>query len=429
MLTRKTQLQLVAFAVIAIVFVVYALFRFTGLGKVFGDDGYTVQLRLEDSGGIFERAEVTYRGVNVGRVGKLSLTEDGLIANLTIEPDMPQIPADLKAKVANRSAVGEQYVDLLPQSEGGPYLEDGSVIKEDQVTVPVPTGELIADLNSLASSVPIDSLQTVVDESYEAFQGAGDDLQVLLDTARDFTKAAQENLPETVELLDKGGQVLATQNDLAGTMKSFSTDLAALSDTLRSSDRDIRELIDITPKLANTVSEVLAESGPGIGALVANLLTTSNMLVTRLDGLEQGLVTYPLLSVGAQTVAPGDGTAHLGLVLNLFNPPSCVKGYPYAAGEADGDPKTPGYRAGTDDSPRPPSSDAYCAEPAGSPVSVRGSQNAPYNGVPVSPSQQQVAANSDRDQGTLTSMMGVPGLAGGPGVDITSLGGLLGLPG
>ncbi|HEV7979410.1 MlaD family protein [Amycolatopsis sp.] len=421
MLVRKTRFQLVAFVIISIVAIVYALIRFAGLGEVFGQNGYTVKLELKESGGIFTNAEVTYRGYNIGRVGELRLTKTGLEADLKIDPKAPQVPDDLQAVVANRSAVGEQFVDLQPARDGGPFLAQGSVIAADHTKTPVSTERVIGDLDSLAASVPTDSLRTVVDESYNAFSGTGPDLQRLLDTARSFTETAQQYLPQTVQLLDAGGKVLNTQNAEADNFASFSKSLNDLTGQLKSSDGDIRKLIDITPKVADQISQVLAESGPGLGALTANLLTTSNLVVTRLDGIEQGLVTYPLLAVGAQTVAPGDGTAHLGLALNLFNPPSCTKGY---IGYDE-------YRPGNDLSQRAPKSDAYCAEPKGSPINVRGSQNAPFNGVPVVPSDQEVAANSGRSAQELAderAIKGVPGIAGSPGVSLASLAQLFGLP-
>lgn len=427
MLVRKTRIQLVAFVVIAVLSVTYALIRFTEVDRVFGADGYTVRLQLEESGGIFSNAEITYRGYNIGRVGQLRLTETGLEVDLAIEPDMPPVPADLKAVITNRSAVGEQFVDLQPQSDGAPFLDDGSVIPAAKATVPISSAELLADMNRFTSSVPIESLRTVVDESYDAFNGTGKDLQVLLDTAREFTRASQQHLPQTVTLIEQGGTVLDTQNEYADSLKSFSRDLNKLSETFAKSDADFRRLIDITPQVATQLSEVLAESGPGLGALIANLLTMSNLTVTRLDGLEQALVTYPALSAGAHTPAPGDGTAHLGLVLNTFDPPACVKGYPRAEAEASGAPGD--YRAGNNTTPREPDTEAYCAEPAGSPISVRGAQNAPYNGVPVAPSEQQVAENSDRPAESLEYMRGVPGVSGGPGLTLDSLGELLGLPG
>jgi phospholipid/cholesterol/gamma-HCH transport system substrate-binding protein len=419
MLLRKTKFQLVAFAIISIVALVYALIRFAGLGTVFGSSGYTVKLELNESGGIFTNAEVTYRGFNIGRVGPLRLTQSGLEADLNIDPSAPQVPSNLAVVVANRSAVGEQYVDLQPKVDSGPYLASGSVIPAAKTSTPVSTDQLLSDLDSLAASVPTNSLRTVVDESYDAFRGTGGDLQTLLDTARSFTTTAQQYLPQTVNLLDAGGQVLDTQNHEAANFADFSKSLNELTGTLKNSDPQLRKLIGITPQVANQISQVITETGPGLGALVANLLTTANLTVTRLDGIEQGLVTYPALAAAAPSVAPGDGTAHLGLVLNLFNTPACTKGYlPYSQ-----------YRTGADLATRPANDNAYCAEPKGSPINVRGSQNAPYNGVPVAPSQQDVNSNAGRPAQELQDQRDaqVPGVAGSPGVSLNSLGALLGL--
>ncbi|WP_116101240.1 MCE family protein [Amycolatopsis thermalba] len=419
MLVRKTKIQLVAFLVISVVAVVYALIRFAGLGQVFGQTGYTVKLELTQSGGIFTGAEVTYRGYNIGKVGQLRLTAEGLEADLEIDPDTPRVPANLQAVVANRSAVGEQFVDLRPVADGGPYLAGGSVIPAAKTQVPIGTDQIITGLDSLASSVPKDALRTVVDESYNAFNGTGPGLQQLLDTARDFTATAQQYLPQTVQLLDSGERVLQTQNQQAGNLKEFSRNLNELSATLKGSDADIRRLIEVAPGAAQTLNQFVTDLGPGLGVVTANLLTTSNLLLTRQDGIQQVLVSYPVLAVGARSVAPGDGTAHLGLALNLFDPPVCTKGYM----------SPEQYRTGAETTPREPNLNSYCAEPAGSPIGVRGAQNAPYNGVPVDPSPQEVAQNSNRDEEQLAYMRGTPGVVGSPGVSITSLSALLGLPG
>lgn len=418
MLVRKTKIQLMAFLVISIVAIAYSLIRFTDIEKTFGGGGYTVHLQLSESGGIFTGAEVTYRGHNIGEVGELSLTENGLQAELDIDADAPEVPSDLHAVVANRSAVGEQYVDLQPMTDRGPFLEDGALIPADRTSTPLGAEEIIADLDRLAGAVPTEALQTVVDESYAAFQGTGDDLQVLLDTTRDFTGIAQEHLPQTVQLLEQGNTVLNTQNELAGSMRSFSQDLRDLSATLKDSDEDLRRVIDTAPGAATQISKLLAETGPGLANLVANLLTTSDVLVTRLDGLEQALVTYPVVSVGAYSVVPDDGTAHLGLALNLFDPPACTRGYL----------PPEEYRPGDETTPRLPKEDAYCAEPYGSPIAVRGSQNAPYQGVPAAPSGKQGQNPGERDQQETAPFPGVPGMFDGPGLNITSLEELVGLP-
>ncbi len=411
-------MQLVAFVVIATVAVVYSLFRFTDLGRVFGQDGYTVTLQLEESGGIFSNAEVSYRGYNIGRVGDLSLTDTGLQVELNIEPGNEGIPADLDAVVGNRSAIGEQYVDLRPRTQDGPFLEDGSVIPEERTETPVGTDEVIADLHDIAASVPIDALRTIVDESFLAFSGTGDDLQLLMNTTRAFVAAARENVPDTVELLRSGNKVLDAQNAEASSLKSFSRDLKLVSEQLKKSDTDLRKLIEATPKSATQIQEVLRETGPGLSSLIANLLTLSNLQVDRIDGLEQALLSYPLLSAGGDATLTDEGKLRLGLVLNLFDPPPCTRGY-----------EGTNRRPGNDLSYAEPNNDAYCAEPPGSPIDVRGSQNAPFNGVPVAPSEQQVEGNADRDQESLREERERQGTGSGDGLTINSLAALLGLPG
>jgi phospholipid/cholesterol/gamma-HCH transport system substrate-binding protein len=422
MLTRRVRLQLVAFAVISVVAVVYAAFRFTDLGKLFGDDGYTVKMDLAQSGGIFSNAEVTYRGVNVGRVGDLRLTKDGIQIDLNIAPDAPAIPADLDAVVANRSAVGEQYVDLRPRNNTEPYLSGRSVITVDRTKTPVGTDTVLRDLDSLASSVPVDSLRITVDELYLAFKGTGQDLQVLLDSTRDLTKAATENLPQTIQLIDTAGTVLDTQNAESGNLTQFGKDLKLLTEQLKTSDPDLRQLILNTPPAATAISGLLSESGTSLSVVIANLLTTSNILVQRKDGLEYSLVAYPLLTAAAQgLLASGDGTAHLGLALNLFDPPPCTKGYEGVV-----------RRNGNDTGPAPAlPTQTYCAEPKGSPINVRGSQNAPFNGVPQPPTRAELDANANRPAEQLAALRqgSVPGTLSQPGIGLGSLAGLLGLPG
>lgn len=417
MLTRSTRIKLVAFVIIAVLAVTYSLFRFTDLGRVFGQDGYTVSLKLKESGGIFSNAEVTYRGFNVGRVGQLSLTDTGLQVDLNIEPGNENIPADLDAVVGNRSAIGEQYVDLRPRSKGGLTLTDGSIIPEDRTSVPVGTDRVISDLHDIAASVPIESLRTIVDESYDAFSGTGDDIQLLMDTSRDFVKSARQYLPQTVELLRSGNKVLDAQNAEASSLKSFARDLKLVSEQLKTSDPDFRNLIAATPKSAQQISDVLRETGPGLSNLVANLLTLSNLAVTRQDGLEQALMSYPLLAAGADAVLTKEGKARLGLPLNLFDPPPCTRGY-----------EDTNRRPGNDLTDAPANNKAYCAEPQGSPIDVRGAQNAPYNGVPVAPSDKQVQANSDRELESMSEQRDRQAPASG-GLSLNSLAALMGLPG
>lgn len=422
MITRLVRIQLIAFVVITLVGVSYVGVRYAGLERLLWDPRYPVQLQLADSGGIFSGANVTYRGVDVGRVGQLSLTEDGVSAELLIDKDTPPIPADLTAVVANLSAIGEQYVDLRPNTDTGPMLTAGSVIPQQATRTPVPIETVLLNLDQLVRSVPLDSLRTTVEELGTAFSDTGPELEALLDSSRTFTEDALDALPQTLTLIRDGRTVLETQNEpaQASAITSFSRDLRLLAGQLKESDPDLRRLIDTAPRFSEQTIELLRESGPGLGELFADLLTVSRISEPRVDGLEQILVTYPEVTSGAYTTTPGDGTAHLGLVLDSFFEP-----FPCGLEEDSPYQETP-KRAGTDMRPIPANTDAYCDEPLGSPISVRGSQNVPVAGVPepaapenpppaAQDSEQNSIPNSDRGaaQGSpQPSSQAVPGPVG-----------------
>jgi phospholipid/cholesterol/gamma-HCH transport system substrate-binding protein len=381
-ITRTVKVQLVAFATITAVGVSYVGAEYTGLVDEVLDRGYTVRADFAESGGIFPGAEVTYRGVPVGRVGALNLTGgDGVSVVLDIEDGAPRIPADTLAVVANRSAVGEQYVDLQPHTSHGPYLLDGSTIPRESTRVPLPTTDLVLGLDRLVNSVGKEDLRVTVDELGQAFEGTGPNLSRLVDSGNELVESASDALPETIALIEDSRKVLKTQADQGSSIKSFSRDLAALTAQLKASDGDLRRLIGNARPSAQEVNSLLKSVGPELSVLLANLISGGQVTLARLPGVEQALVTFPVMVAGSNTVVPGDGTTHFGLVVNADDPPACTQGY----GTTRRDP--------ADTSTREANAGARCTLPRGSESSVRGAQNAPH----VSPYDPETGTTTGPD--------------------------------
>lgn len=381
---RSVVLRLIAFAVVSVLGVGYVAVRYGGLDQLLGSN-FTVHADFPDSGGIFTGAEVTYRGVRVGRVGALHLRDDGVRVDLVVDGGAPPIPASAAAVVANRSAVGEQYVDLQPPSGAGPYLLGGAVLPASRNRIPIPTETVLLNLDRVVRSVDRDHLSTVIDELGTAFTGRGPDLQRLLDAGDALLAALRAALPETLRLIQDGRVVLASQRASGSAIQAWARDLRLLTAQLRASDPDLRRLLANGPPAATELTALVRENRTDFGVLVANLLTTSEITVRRLPAVRQLLVTYPNVVAGGFTVAPGDGTAHFGLVINVGDPPPCTAGYGGTA-----------RRAPTDTRPAPVNTGARCTEPAGSATGVRGAQNAPRPGGaepgPVPPPGRSTAA-------------------------------------
>ena len=370
MIRRSVKLQLVAFVAITLLGVSFLSARYVGLGEKLFGGGYVVTADFGDSGGIFSGAEVTYRGVQVGRVDRLRLTPGGVLVDLRLTKGS-RIPTGARAVVANRSAVGEQYVDLEPQRGGGPYLADGGRIARGDTAIPVPIATVLGDVDRTVGSVDRQQLVTVVDELGTAFSSGGQDLQRLLDAGDQLTRSATEALPQTVDLIDDGSTVLATQQASSASILSFSKHLKLLSGTLADHDADVRVILDRGTIASAEVTKLLQDNRTGLSTLLTNLVTVGQVTAENNAGLRQILVTYPDVVAGSFTVLPGDGTAHFGLVLNVNDPPACLQGY---GGTQRTDPDQ------TTNLP-PLNSAAHCAVPSGSATDVRGAQHAPGAGA------------------------------------------------
>jgi virulence factor Mce-like protein len=366
-LKRGVKVQLVAFALITVLGIGYTAVRFVGIGRGVLNQGYTAYVDLTDSGGIFTNAEVTYRGVTVGRVGPIELTREGLRVRLNLNRGH-HIPRDTVAVVANRSAVGEQYIDLRPRSDGGPYLDSGApyTIPRQDTKLPVPTEELLANLDKLVSSVDPRDLATIVDELDKGFAGSAADLQSILDSSDRLLKEANDNFPAASDLLDNSRVVLDTQRDEAANIRAFARNLRVLTDELRRDDPALRDVIDSATPAAGETSRLIRDLSPTLPVLLANLTSTGQVITSRIDGLRTLLIMYPATLAGGFTVTPGDGTEHFGLVPNLNTPPPCTKGYE----------KTK-IRYPQDTRQIPVQQNVGCKLPHDSQQDVRGARNAP----------------------------------------------------
>jgi phospholipid/cholesterol/gamma-HCH transport system substrate-binding protein len=327
-ITTRTKVQLLVFAIITLLGVSYVGARYAKLDRVFVDQSYTVVAHYPESGGIFAGGEVTYRGVRVGEVKSLELTKDGVDVRLEIDDKWDKIPADTKALVGNRSAVGEQYVELQPNTDDGPYLEDGSEISD--VATPIQTEKLLGDLATTVSSVDRDSLRTTVHELGTAFNGTGDDLQRIIDTGNSFIETANDNFDLTTALIRDSNTVLTTQVRSESSLRTFASQLRVFSHAMVGADKDLRKVIDSGSFTANQLRTFLEQNEAELSDLLNNVVTLGRVVVSNLPGVRMLFVWYPVMLEGAFTVtakSPKTGLydAHIGLVITTQNP--CHEGY------------------------------------------------------------------------------------------------------
>ena len=374
MTSKLVRYQLVAFVVVTVLGVSYAMLQYVGLPRLLGFGQYHLSVALPAAGGLYANAVVTERGVQVGRVDGIRLGRHGAIADISVG-NGTAIPADLRAAVRNTSAVGEQYLELTPQRPGPPYLQPGATVPEREVSLPPQPGQLLTNVSALLNSVPRQQLATTISELYNAFNGSGPDLQRLLDSSHLLLGTARQHLGPTGKLITQLQPVLRTQQADAADIAAFSRNLASFTQQLRASNADLGGSLQQLPGFTTELNSLVGQLQPTVPLLLANLTAVGRVFEVYLPNLRQVLVILPADIndvTAASLTSPVPGSANMDFKSTINNPPPCQQGYPQAMR-----PPTDTSRAA------PPSPTPYCTAPHGSALEVRGARNNPCPNNPA----------------------------------------------
>ncbi|MGW4100410.1 MCE family protein [Mycobacterium sp. NPDC004974] len=374
MLTRFIRTQLILFTVASVVGVAVMLFAYMQLPTLLGIGRITVKMELPATGGLYQFSNVTYRGSQIGKVTSVELTEKGAEATLSLDRS-PKVPADLAAEVRSMSAVGEQYVELLPRTSSGPYLDNGSVIAVSNTKIPQQVGPMLDQLSALVDTIPKDKLSQLLDESYNAFNGTGYDFGSLLDSASTITRDSNAVSDQTRGLIDDAKPFLDAQAQTTDSIRTWAASLAGITGQVADNDPEVRSLLRNGPGFAQETTKLLEQIKPTLPILLANLTTFGQIAVTYNPSIEQLLVLLPPYVAQLQTYAPTNNTSGLPMAdfsLGLGDPPTCTVGFlPPSA-----------WRSPADTSVIDTPDNIYCKLPQDSPIGVRGARNYPCMGHP-----------------------------------------------
>jgi len=380
-LARTIKIQITVFIVVALLSVgMISIFYLNLPAMLFGVGRYNVTVELPESGNLYPTANVTYRGIEVGKVKAVQLTDTGVAAQIWLDSKV-SIPSDLDVEVHSQTAIGEQYIALLPRNGMSAPLKNGDVIDSSRARVPPNINQLLDGVNKGLRAIPNDNVKTVIDESYVAFGGLGPEFSRFIDGATTLAIDAQKNLDDLTNLADGAQPVLDSQTQSSGSIQSWAANLATITDQLKAQDAAVAGVLQNGGPASDEVRQLFDRVKPTIPIVLANLVSLGEVAVTYQADIEQLLVLLPQATANAQgTVVPNLNTKqHFAGGFLSFNtgnlnlPPPCTAGFL---------PAQQRRAASLVDVPDRPAGDLYCRVPQDSQFNVRGARNIPCETVP-----------------------------------------------
>lgn len=255
-------------------------------GADLGDHPYEVTAEFRDVVSLFPHSAVKVNDVEVGRVTRISLADNGWAARVTLKVNGGvRLPANAYANLEQSSVLGEKYVQLVAPKDmrtrpdlqntktgtTAAYADNQGRLRDGDVIPPARTNrnpeieEVFGALSMVLSGGGVQQIQTISRELNKALGGKEGDIRSVLRQINTTAKSLNKNKKHITAALDG---------------------MNRLSTTLATRDRKIGDILrDLPPGL-----KVLSDQRSSLVSMLRALDSLSTVAVDTVDRTKDDLV-------------------------------------------------------------------------------------------------------------------------------------------
>lgn len=232
-----------------------------GGGLPSGGSSYEVKALLPSSASLARKARVTVAGVQVGKVTKVTRHGVGAIVEMNITDDrVTPLPSDSRAQLRMRTAVGENYLEIVPGHAHTTLAKD-AVLAEGSPDDYVDVDKVLSMLRGRSRTgarrliqglaAGVDGRGTQLNQTVEGGAGFLRDGSTLVNVLADDRR-------QTSRLIDGLGSVSSAIGERDGAITELATGGLTTFRAIASRDDALRSILDVLP---STLAQVKATTG------------------------------------------------------------------------------------------------------------------------------------------------------------------------
>lgn len=270
--SKREQALVGFFVIVATALLVATIF---GINGAFGPSGSSFTVFFKNASGLEPGSIVRYAGIRVGRVEKIVVDPKDLtrvMMTFSVDPSI-KVKTDTMAKIASSSALGENYLELVPGKPESPLAKSGSTL---------PSKEFFG-INNLA----------------DMLNQLGPDVQNLISNLNERVTQLQKTIDRVNDLLNDQNRahVAGSLNNLDGMLaenrpkiKSSISNIDAASAKLSTAIDQFKQTAKQAEDTIKTVDDMLGENRPELRASLKQLHKTLEDASGLVDQLNRTLV-------------------------------------------------------------------------------------------------------------------------------------------
>jgi len=255
------------FVVIGIIMLAYMSMQVGGLSFKRAK-GYEIKVYFDSAAGLAEDVPVEIAGVEIGRVGKISLENGKALVFLKINRDVV-LTKDVKAIIRTKGILGDKYVELIMGSPSAPLLKHGDrVVKTipttDMDALMITMGEVASNINRLTNSLA----NVVGGEKGEA------SLNAIVENVKEMVLTLNKTVQDNNDNVTK---IIANLSEFSGTLNKMGSTNKEDIRSIISNVRRASEKMEVMVASINEISSKINQGKGSIGKLINEDETVDNL--------------------------------------------------------------------------------------------------------------------------------------------------------
>ena len=261
--------------------------------------------KFDQVGDLVENANVQSSDVEIGTVSTIEL--DGWEAKVTMCIDEgEQVPEDTELVIRSTSLLGEKFVDVQAQSEGPPYLSDGSIVGVDQTSKATELEEVFAKLAAVLGTGNLEQINRFTAAQADILRDRAPELREVLSRLRQFTDTLNRRRVDIASSIDSLDSVARTVVDDSQVLERFLESFAGSSRVLENQKEELTRLLVALDRFTNVSVQLLNSTEQGLDAQFRDLRPFLRTAVANSGNLRETLQTLATFSEWFPETMPGD---------------------------------------------------------------------------------------------------------------------------
>ncbi|KAF0968906.1 MlaD family protein [Gordonia amicalis] len=198
----------------------------------------SITVDLTDSSGLKSGSDVVYRGVNIGTVDEVTGRTGGVRVALTYAADQ-RVPVATDLKIEQLSSLGEPVFAFMPNTDSGPWLEDGAHLTQT-VEVPTSVAQLLGDTSAMLEQVEPERVTSLLDTLSQSVTGVESAVTPAVRRGADLLLMTLPSRQGHLDaLIDHMTEILSKTDELKPAMMAAPPQLDAFGESLGVSFADM----------------------------------------------------------------------------------------------------------------------------------------------------------------------------------------------